>query len=437
MYIIKIKVLTSDDTYLTVNKNQIIININLDYKYNVSQLIERLTKIKLPSMGNVCIDLIDYKDKFLFQVLLEILFANYAKKYSKKGNNNKQDIVIYFLGEINEDKNRQISLLNSVYWAKYIADLDSLDDGTPESICKLVKNHFIVDKKVKVNIIDEINLKKMNLNLLSSVGQGSINKPYLLELSFTNNPNSNETIALIGKGVTFDAGGYALKNSDSIRTMRLDKCGGASAIAIFDYLVKNNSILNIVVAVPLCENTITANSILPSQVIKSYSGKTVQIDNPDAEGRLILADTMSYIQSKYNIQTLITLATLTGSITITLGKYMAGLFSNDRKFAKNFMIHSNKVGDEVWELPIHWQNTRSILSSELGDITNAPIKKYGGSSQAAAFLQEFITNETKFIHLDIGGTGVSDNRATGSMVKGIINFLNNGKEGGYYDKKGK
>ncbi|WP_186788206.1 M17 family metallopeptidase [Spiroplasma clarkii] len=266
----------------------------------------------------------------------------------------------------------------------------------------------------------------MGLNLISAVGGSGKNPPVVLEVCFKNNPLENNFLVLVGKGVTFDSGGYALKNSTGIRTMRLDKSGAASLCGVLQYLVEQDVKVNVAAVLVLAENLIGQQALLPSQVITAYNQKTVQVDNPDAEGRLLLGEGISYLQDQYPCQTVISVATLTGAICTTLGKYMTGLFATDQKWAHNLKTACDAVGEEVWILPIHRQNYKQIRTATLADLTNAPESAtHGASSLGAAFVAEFIQPQTSLLHFDIGGTGVEANRATGVLVRGIINFIKN------------
>ncbi|AKX34230.1 cytosol aminopeptidase [Spiroplasma litorale] len=403
----------------------------IKFDENISEIFESIKKIKLNKYEKVQFDLskvTNFYDKDFLIIVFELIYMNYWQYYSKK-TQNTYDIEITFINSEIDNYKNHIQDINEfikvVYESKNLADLDSYDDGTPEGFVKAVEENLKEYKdSIKTNIYNLDEIEENNLNLISAIGKYSKNKPYLMELKYEN--SNDGFIALIGKGITFDSGGYALKSSDSMRTMRLDKCGGAVATSVIKYVAYKKLKINLVVFVPLCENSIGRNAILPSQVIKSYSGKTIQIDNPDAEGRLVLADSISFAQNKYKCKEVITIATLTGSITISLGKYMTGLFTNNYDLAKTFKINSDEVGDEVWILPIHRENIKQIKSAELADLTNSPIKsKHGSSAQAAAFLKEFILPKVDFLHLDIAGTAVIDNRSSGSMVKGIINYLSN------------
>ncbi|ASP28433.1 cytosol aminopeptidase [Spiroplasma corruscae] len=404
--------------------------LSLNYTENISEVYERIGSIKLNKKDVVQFDLnyVRNKNNDSLIFIIETIYKNYWNLYTKKTNQKNSDINIIFVSDDIDNYIDTIIQINNlvkvVYESKNLADTDSYDDGTPIGFINKTKNLLdLKDKNVTVSILNNDDIVKNNLNLIAAVGANSKNESHLLELKY-NNDSNNDYISLIGKGITFDAGGYALKSSESIRTMRLDKCGAAIVVGVFKYLVYTKAKINLVCVIPLSENILGKNSILPSQVIKSYSGKTVQIDNPDAEGRLVLADSMSYAQDKYKCKEIITIATLTGSITITLGKYMTGLFTNNYKLANNFKEIVDKTGDEVWLLPIHRENRKLVQGAELGDITNSPIKsRHGSSSQAAAFLQEFVLPNTDFIHLDIAGTAVIDNRSSGVMVRGLISYL--------------
>ncbi|KAJ3615598.1 hypothetical protein Zmor_016290 [Zophobas morio] len=232
--------------------------------------------------------------------------------------------------------------------AMFLSDMDSNDDGSPAGFIEKVKGILKVENsKIDIEVFNKQKLQELNLNLILAVNRGSAREPFMLKLSLNNDSSSKDRITVIGKGITFDSGGYALKNNDGNRTMRLDKCGGGNSFAIIRACEKLSAKVNIDVLIPLTENLIGPNAVLPSQVITNLTGMSVQIDNPDAEGRLVLADAIAYAEKFIKPKTIIEMSTLTGAITITLGKYMAGMFSTCATLAQELKSKTDEVGDET------------------------------------------------------------------------------------------
>lgn len=410
------------------NKN-LYINLNKDKNINKSFYFDKILKNKFLDLESIQINLNTLNKIEDIEFINHFLFSLYGRQVNYKSNYKFINLkVIFVKANITKTENEFIinnfNSFKSKELAKYLSDTDPSGKGSPENLAEYIKELFI-NKNVKVNIMNLEGIKKNNLSLIEAVNKGSHLEPRFIVIEYNGNLQSKEKIVLIGKGVTFDSGGYSLKTADGMKTMRLDKCGACNVISILDYVVNAKLNLNISIITPFTENSIGGGAIFPGQVIKTLTGKTVQIDNTDAEGRLVLADALSYAVLNLKPTEIIEMSTLTGAITIALGKYMTGCFTNDYKYANNFKIASDEAGDEIWIMPIHQKNIEMIKSAELADISNSPQKsKHGGPSQAAAFLNEFVPKNIKFIHLDLGGTAVDNNRATGAIVRGVINYLN-------------
>ena len=255
---------------------------------------------------------------------------------------------------------------------------------------------------VKVTILDEQALEKMGAGGILAVGQGSRRPPRLVVMEYngTGSKKGNPALALVGKGITFDTGGISIKPSANMAAMKYDMGGSAAVVGAMRALAGRRSPSHVVAIVALAENMPDGNAYRPGDIIKSLNGKTVEIDNTDAEGRLVLMDALTYVQREYKPKTVIDLATLTGAVRVALGNVMAGIFSN----ADTLWDKINKAGNDVnelgWRLPLHQKFTQAMQSSEFADLTNSA-PGGGGSSTAACFLQEFIEPGTLWAHCDI------------------------------------
>ena len=259
---------------------------------------------------------------------------------------------------------------------------------------------------LKVNIYDEKKLKKLGMHALLGVGQGSIRGSYLVTLEWNGAKNSTRPLAFVGKGVCFDTGGYSLKPAKFMEDMTYDMAGSATVVGLMKNFALRKAKINAVGVVGLVENMVSGNAQRPGDIVKSYSGKTIEILNTDAEGRLVLADALTYTEKKFKPKFIIDLATLTGAIIVCLGSEYAGLFSNDDNLSKQIFNAGENVDEKVWRMPLH-KNYDKLMNSKNADVQNINYVGGAGSTTAAQFLQRFILNKTPWAHLDIAGMAFS------------------------------
>jgi len=259
---------------------------------------------------------------------------------------------------------------------------------------------------LKVTVYDKNKLKKMGCNALLGVGQGSIRGSYLVTIEWNGNKSKSKPLAFVGKGVCFDTGGISLKPAKFMEDMTYDMAGSAVVVGLMKNFALRKAKINAVGVVGLVENMPGGNAQRPGDVVKSYSGKTIEVLNTDAEGRLVLADAITFTEKKFKPNLIIDLATLTGAIIVCLGSEYAGLFSNDDALSKKIFDAGNKVDEKVWRLPLH-KNFDKLMNSKTADIQNINYVGGAGSITAAQFLQRFILNKTSWAHLDIAGMAFS------------------------------
>lgn len=280
----------------------------------------------------------------------------------------------------------------------------------------------------EVEILDEKEIEKLGMNLLLAVGRASITKPRLIVMRYLNEKDSAEKIGLVGKGLTYDTGGLCIKPADSMLEMKSDMAGAASVIGAMCAIAKGKVKKNVVAIVPACENAINENAYRPGDIIKSMNGKTVEIINTDAEGRLALADALTYAVRNEKVTEIVNLATLTGAILVSLGTITTGVFSNsDEKYA--MIEKSSKLyGEKVWRMPI-FDEYSELLKSTVADIKHTG-GRMGGSITAAKFLEVFVEG-LPWIHMDIAGTAFNSGikwlkkGATGVGVKTLYSYVKN------------
>ncbi len=287
-------------------------------------------------------------------------------------------------------------------------------------------------KNISLEVLNGKELKAKGLNLHLAVNQGSPKEPKLIIVKYSGAAKSKGYTALVGKGITFDTGGLNLKPTGHMETMRSDMSGAAAVIGTLKNVLDLNLKANIIFAVAIAENCIGSSAFKPGDVFRGYNGKTVEILNTDAEGRLVLADALAYLEKNYKPSRFIDLATLTGACIIALGYDYSGLVSNDDDLASEILQASNETDDRVWRLPSYCE-IKEYVKSEIADLKNVGLPKgAGGAITAAEFLRNFV-NDTPWAHLDIAGTAFVDGKgrhyyshgATGAGVRLLTAFLKN------------
>ena len=287
---------------------------------------------------------------------------------------------------------------------------------------------------LKINIYDDKKLKKLGMYALLGVGQGSIRGSYLVTIEWNGAKNNSKPLAFVGKGVCFDTGGYSLKPARFMEDMTYDMAGSATVVGLMKNLALRKAKVNAVGVVGLVENMVSGNAQRPGDIVKSYSGKTIEILNTDAEGRLVLADALTFTEKKFKPKLIVDLATLTGAIIVCLGSEYAGLFSNNDKLSDQLYKAGEKVEEKVWRMPLH-KNYDKLMNSKNADVQNINYVGGAGSTTAAQFLQRFILNKTPWAHLDIAGMAFSkyggalnSSGATGFGVRLLNKFVEDNYE---------
>ena len=354
------------------------------------------------------------------------------EKYKTK--KNKKNIIINVIGKnipAMKDQVKFKSIENGTFYAR---DLVSEPGNIlhPDEYAKRISSL----KKIglKINIYDEKKLKKLGMNTLLGVGQGSIRGSYLVTMEWNGLKDKSKPLAFVGKGVCFDTGGISLKPAKFMEDMTYDMAGSAVVVGLLKTLALRKAKVNAVGVVGLVENMPGGNAQRPGDIVKSYSGKTVEILNTDAEGRLVLADALTYTEQKFKPKFIVDLATLTGAIIVSLGSEYAGLFSNDDKLSNQLISAGEKVEEKVWRMPLN-KNFDKLIDSKNADMQNINYVGGAGSTTAAQFLQRFILNKTPWAHLDIAGMAFSkyggalnSGGATGYGVRLLNKLIENNYE---------
>ncbi|MBU0532968.1 leucyl aminopeptidase [Candidatus Micrarchaeota archaeon] len=330
------------------------------------------------------------------------LLASYKFTHYKTEEKDKFQIEkVYLMSE--KDLSRGVGL-GTIYAGaqNYARDLDEhpANIATPTAIAKEAKV-LAKEKNLHITIYEKKALQKMKMKAILAVARGSEEPPILVKLEY-NKGRNYPLYCIVGKGITFDSGGISLKPSKGMHEMKYDKTGAINVLGVMKAVAELKLPIRLIGLMPLTENLPSGNAQKPGDIIKAYNGKTIEVLNTDAEGRLILADALSFA-AEQKPKAIIDMATLTGAILVCLGRHAAGLFSNDDKLANILEEAGDETHERVWRLPV-WKEYSEMMKSDFADIKNISEQGEAGSITAAAFLQEFI-GDTKWVHLDIAGVG--------------------------------
>ena len=375
-------------------------------------------------------------------IILNLASGIYLKSYSFKKYKKKDDE--------NNKKLSKVSFVvsNPVKFKKLFVNFQAVADGVffsrdllheppnvlnPVNLASRAKE--LTKLNVKVNILDEKKMKKLGMGALLGVGMGSANPSRLITLEWNGNPSSKSPpIGLVGKGVTFDTGGYSLKPSSGMEEMKMDMGGSALVLGVMKAIALRKSKSNVVGVIGSVENMVSSNAQRPSDIVKSMSGQTIEVLNTDAEGRLVLADALWYCQEKYNVKKMINFATLTGAIIVALGNFYAGLFSNSYKFSVDLKNDGKKTDENVGGFPLG-KEYDELLNCDIADVKNITGTGGAGSITAAQFLKRFVKKDVEWAHLDIAGVTwldkdqpLSRKGGTAFGVRLIDNYIYNNHE---------
>merc|ERR1712137_113715 len=307
---------------------------------------------------------------------------------------------------------------------------EQADDMNPEKVEEVARALAGENDQFSVRVVKGKELEELGMNMLMAVGQASRWEPRLIFLEYRPNA-SDDTMptVLLGKGITFDTGGLNLKPTNFIEEMHMDMCGAATVLGTAKAVSKLQMKQNIVFAVSVAENAISEHAYKPGAILKSYSGKTVHVGNTDAEGRLVLADALTYAQEIYKPKTVVDVATLTGACVVALGEYAAGLFSNEKQLQTAICQAADDVLERCWPMPIFPEHTEE-LESTVADTCSTGKGRYGGASTAAAFLQKFVNEGVQWAHMDVAGPAMYSaarsympKGSTGLGVQTLVRFL--------------
>jgi leucyl aminopeptidase len=402
--------------------------VKLDEKFDVdyfrNHLAEFITNLKTEVTKNLHIFIPAYSavkkyfesEEYYYQTFVEgVLFGNYSfDKYKSKKVKHKV-LDVFFYAE-NEKKLKSAittaeKLITSVNLTRDLQN-EPGNNLTPELLAKRVAAE-VKPFGIKATIFGDREIQKRKMGGLIAIGQGSINKPRFIVLEYKptikskkNKKGKTKTIALVGKGITFDTGGISLKPSKNMSEMKADMSGAAVVVGTLIAAAKNNLPVHLFGIIPSAENMVSGESIRPGDVVKISNGKTVEIEDTDAEGRVVLADALHYA-SQLKPDQIIDLATLTGACVVALGEFVAGMFTKNEAMAENLYKSGITTYDRVWRLPM-WDDFNELITSDVADVANLGSTRWAGAITAAKFLEHFVDKNIPWTHLDIAGPAMNN-----------------------------
>ncbi|MBX3176851.1 MAG: leucyl aminopeptidase [Candidatus Hydrogenedentes bacterium] len=336
---------------------------------------------------------------------------------------------------ITDDKTEPTALLSSIQLgvlaclsangARHLANT-APNEMTPRALADFAQG--IADESgCKCTIMEPEEMERLGMNALLGVARGSAQPPRLIFLEHHHSDNV-KTLAIVGKGITFDTGGISIKPAAGMHEMKYDMCGAAAVLCAFMTIAELKPAINVVAVVPAAENMTGDAAQRPGDIVKAYNGKTIEVHNTDAEGRLVLADAMAYTVDKYKPHAMVDAATLTGACVVALGHCAAGLFSNNPSLASALIAAGEATGERLWQLPL-WKDYDKLIEGTHADICNVGPRE-GGAITAAAFLKNFV-GDTPWAHIDIAGTAWdvkntpywNTNHATGFGVRLLTKWI--------------
>ncbi len=291
-------------------------------------------------------------------------------------------------------------------------------------------------EKLEIKVLDRAKLERLGMGALLGVSAGSAQPPCLIHMTYRPRARGGRSgaarpaarIALVGKGITFDSGGLSLKTSAGMETMKLDKAGATAVLGVMSALPSLGPDVEVHGIMAMTENMPSGTAIKPGDVLTTYGGKTIEVLNTDAEGRLILADALGYAQD-LKVDRIIDMATLTGACMVALGPVITGVFGNDQEMVDAFLAASRRAGEKMWQLPLE-EDYREQIRSDVADIRNTSSTRYGGAITAGLFLKAFVDDAMPWIHLDIAGPAFLESDrgwmrkgATGAAVRSILTYI--------------
>ena len=445
----KVSETTTLYTYGTIKPKKILIiglgtleNCDMEITRTIFGKLSSNLKVKETNSALICLDSETIskspktisKNQFVQATVEGLILGSYQfTKHKSDANDNETDILLHFEKDEIAELNTAISVGNIVSNAVNLCrDLANEPSNilTPSKLADIAKQ-LSLDSNLEYKSLDRDEMEGLKMGALLGVAKGSKEEPKLIVLEYNGNPDNEDKLALVGKGITFDSGGISIKPATNMGDMKGDMAGGAAVISTISAIASLKPRINVIAVVPATENMPGGNAQKPGDIVTTMSGKTIEIDNTDAEGRLVLADAITYAKSLGSNQ-IIDVATLTGAIVVALGNICAGVFSNNKELTDELILASNSTGEKMWELPMFEEYSKQY-KSKTADMKNVG-GRGAGSITGAKIIGEF-ADETPWVHIDIAGTsrttdpnGYQSHGATGIPVRTLIQLILNKSE---------
>ncbi|NOX17931.1 MAG: leucyl aminopeptidase [Chlorobi bacterium] len=407
------------------------------FRNNLAGLIQNLGNEKIKNLSIVIPEFKTFEklfvgEKYFLQTFIEGIFlGNYTfDKYLSKKNKHTAlniDLVYKDAKLLNAVIKETEMLMTSVYFARDLVN-EPANSLTPEELFKRSKKE-LSKFGVKVTAINENELRRRKMNAILAVGGASANPPKLIVIEYKPKQRSKKKIALVGKGVTYDSGGLSIKPTAGMLEMKADMGGSATVIGTILAAAKASLPVHLLGFIPAVENMVSGASYKPGDVITSYSGKTIEVKDTDAEGRIVLSDALTFASEK-KPEMIIDFATLTGAVAVALGLFTAGVFTKDDKLADGILSSGATTFERLWRLPF-WDDFNDLLKSDIADVSNLG-PRWGGAITAGKFLERFVDEKIPYAHIDLAGPAINHEfnnytkkYMTGYGVRLMYDFLSN------------
>lgn len=399
----------------------------------------RIKKLAMEILQDQTLEGVEIEDIARAQTISSILtLYSFDKYFSKKENKDLSSIKeIVLFSQYNSLTKYEKEIEDGILSGKIIGEATNFarDLGNepsnilyPESFADLLAKKSR-QRGYTVQVLDKKEITKLKMGGVLEVAKGSNREPRFVILKYNGGKKNESPYVLVGKGVTFDSGGISIKPSAGMSLMKIDMGGGAAVAGVFEAVSQLKLPLNIIGLIPLVENMPSGTSYKPGDVITAYNGLTIEVDNTDAEGRLILADALSYA-SKFNPKAVIDMATLTGASIVAIGSVASIIMGNNEKLIDNLIKAGKQTYDRVWQLPL-WEEYDGMIDSEIADVRNSGTSRQAGTILGGMFLKRFI-GKYPWAHIDIAATAMRDREsdydpknASGSGVRLVTQFLVN------------
>ena len=410
-----------------------------NYKKAITSALKKLSSSSHKNATNLLASdhLIGKKDESYYRASRIMVESWYAITYQYTATNSKKEkkyaLTKLYFGTNGAKKSSSMSkglkhgqsIGSAIQKVKYLGDLPA-NICTPSFLVKETRKIANKNKSISLKVLNESDMKKLKMGSLLSVTAGASEPAKLIVAEYKGSKSKSKPIVIVGKGITFDTGGVSLKPSNGMDEMKYDMCGAATTIGLLQMVSELKLSINAVFIVPACENVVSSRATKPGDIVTAMSGTTIEVLNTDAEGRLILADALTYAQ-KFKPELIIDMATLTGACVVALGKHMSGLMTNSESLANELSYSGEVSNDPTWRLPLNEDYAKQIKSN-FADVANISTNGVGaGTITAGCFLQKFV-GDYDWAHIDIAGVAWlegSNKGATGRPVAMVSEFLIN------------